>query len=260
MKITILGCGSSLGVPVIGCGCAVCNSPNPRNRRTRVSIAIEVAGLVFVIDTSPDFRQQILREKISKIDAVLYTHDHADHTHGLDDLRPFNFIQDGEIQIYGNAEVINSLKQRFFYGFLPRPAKDAMFRPSLMANIIPDGQVVEFMIGGVKLIAFEQQHGKAKTTGYRIGNFAYSTDVNGLSEAAFKALDGVEYWVVDCLRYEPSYSHAHLEQTLEWVRCVRPKQAILTHMGHEFDYDKLSAELPAGVVAGYDGLVINCDG
>lgn len=256
MKITILGCGNSLGVPVIGCECAVCTSDNPKNKRLRVSVFIEINGMNIVIDTSPDFRQQILLNNIKKIDAVLYTHDHADHTHGLDDLRQFNILQGDVIPIYSNAEIISSLQKRFAYSFLPRPMEDQMFRPSLVSHILPDTQNHEFMIGDTKIIAFKQQHGKSHTLGYRIGDFAYSTDVNILSDTAFETLAGVKCWVVDCLRYTPSYSHSHLENTLEWVKRVKPQQAILTHMAHEFDYDKLSSELPTGVFVGYDGMVI----
>jgi phosphoribosyl 1,2-cyclic phosphate phosphodiesterase len=209
-----------------------------------------------VIDTSPDFRQQMLRVNIKKIDAVLYTHDHADHLHGLDDLRQFNVLQKDVIAVYTNAEIMEVIRNRFSYAFLPKPAENAMFRPSLIPHILPDVSIHEFSIGKTKITAFEQGHGKSKSLGYRIGDFAYSTDVNVLPDTAFAALAGVKSWVVDCLRYTPSYSHSHLERTLEWIDRVKPNQAILTHMAHEFDYDKLSSELPAGVVAGYDGMVL----
>lgn len=256
MKITILGCGNSLGVPIIGCDCAVCSSPNPKNKRMRVSVAVEVDGLQLIIDTSPDFRQQILQAGIKKIDAVLYTHDHADHVHGIDDLRAFNFGSDNSIPIYGNEEAISSIKRRFAYGFTQKQAKNTIFCPNLEGIELKTAEITEFLVQNTKIIAFEQTHGKTKSTGYRIGNFAYSTDVNELSEKAFEALAGVEIWVVDCLRYELSYSHSYLEQTLGWIERVKPKTAILTHMAHEFDYEKLSKELPDGVFAGYDGMVV----
>ena len=256
MKVTILGCGHSLGVPVIGCECAVCTSNNPKNKRLRVSAVVEVDGKNIVIDTSPDFRQQMLSSNINRLDAVLYTHDHADHTHGIDDLRGFNILQNEVIPVYSNAEIIGSIQKRFAYVFLPKPVENAMFRPSLSANILPDVPIYEFMVGDTKIIAFVQQHGKSTTLGYRIGDFAYSTDVNELSESAFEALAGVKYWIVDCLRYTPSYSHSHLSHTLQWISHVSPRQTILTHMAHEFDYDKLLSELPAGVVPAYDGMVI----
>lgn len=259
MKVTILGCGHSLGVPIIGCDCAVCTSDNNKNKRSRVSVWVEAYGLSLVIDTSPDFRIQAMRQGIKHIDAVLYTHDHADHTHGIDDLRPFNYIQDSAIQIYGNAETIDSLKRRFSYSFLPRPEKGDIFRPSLESHVIEGVDIAEFYINNNKIMAFEQRHGKTKSLGYRIGGFAYSTDVDVLPEAAFAALQGVECWVVDCLRYTPSYSHSSLPQTLEWIARVKPKKAILTHMAHEFDYEKLSAELPDAVFVGYDGMVVEIE-
>lgn len=255
MKITILGCGHSYGVPVIGCECNVCTSKNPKNRRLRVSVLVETGDKNIIIDTSPDFREQILSANIKRLDAVLYTHAHADHVHGIDDLRQFNSLQNAVIPIYSNAEIIGSLQKRFAYTFLPL-GKSATFKPSLSANILPNAPIYSFMLGNTKITAFEQQHGKSVTMGYRIGDFAYSTDVNALSEAAFEALDGVKCWVVDCLRYEPSYSHSHLEATLKWITRVKPQKAILTHMAHEFDYDKLSDELPAGVYPAYDGMVI----
>ncbi len=256
MKVTILGCGHSLGVPVIGCSCDVCRSDNPKNKRLRVSVLIEVNGLNIVIDTSPDFREQMLQTNIKKIDAVLYTHDHADHIHGLDDLRQFNVLQDDVIPVFANEEIMASIQKRFSYAFLPKPAENAMFRPSLKANIIPDISNHSFNIEKTVVTAFKQQHGKSSTIGYRIGDFAYSTDVNILHESAFEALAGVKCWVVDCLRYTPSYSHSYLGQTLEWISRIKPEQAILTHMAHEFDYEKLSSELPAGVFAGFDGMVL----
>lgn len=256
MKITVLGCGHSLGVPVIGCDCAVCLSDNPKNKRLRVSVLLEINGINIVIDTSPDFRQQMLRANIRKIDAVLYTHDHADHIHGLDDLRQFNVLQKDVIPVFSNSEIMASIQKRFSYAFLPKPTENAMFRPSLTANILPDVPIHEFMAEDIKVTAFEQKHGKSSTLGYRIGDFAYSTDVNMLPESAFDALKGVKCWVVDCLRYTPSYSHSHLELTLEWIKRVKPERAILTHMAHEFDYDKLSSELPAGIFAGFDSMVL----
>ncbi len=256
MKITILGCGHSLGVPVIGCKCPVCTSDNPKNKRLRVSVLLEINGINIIIDTSPDFRQQMLLTNINKIDAVLYTHDHADHIHGIDDLRQFNALQDEVIQTYGNIEIMTAIKKRFAYAFNDKPNSGAMFRPAINANMLPEATLHEFTVKGINIIAFEQGHGKSTTQGYRIGNFAYSTDVDTLSDRAFATLAGVECWVVDCLRYTPSYSHSYLERTLEWAKRVKAKQTILTHMAHEFDYDTLSAELPTGVFAGYDGMVI----
>ncbi|MEZ5691221.1 MAG: MBL fold metallo-hydrolase [Rickettsiales bacterium] len=258
MKITVLGCGHSFGVPVIGCDCPVCNSDNPKNTRLRASIFIEINGVNIVVDTSPDFRQQMLSNNIKKIDAVLYTHDHADHTHGVDDLRQFNALQGEAIPIYADAYTIDSLKSKIPYAFLPKPTtSDVLFRPTLTPHTLPDLPVHEFEVKGVKITVFQQKHGKFTSFGYRIGNFAYSTDVNVLPESAFEALAGVDYWLVDCLRYTPSYSHSNLENTLKWIERVKPKHAILTHLAHEFDYDILSSEVPSGIVVAYDGMVIN---
>ncbi len=255
MKVTLLGCGSSLGVPVIGCDCAVCTSKNPRNTRTRVSVLVETERVNLLIDTSPDLRQQALRHNIRRIDAVLYTHDHADHTLGLDELRCYNYLSGKSLPVYGNQETINLIQQRFPYAFLDPPAT-AWVRPCLTPHILPDGPFSHFTVQGVKATIFEQLHGKVKTVGYRIGDFAYSTDVNVLPAGAFEALEGVDTWIVDCLRPTPSRSHSDLANTLAWIVRVKPRLAVLTHMAHEFDYDMLAKTLPSGVVPGYDGMVI----
>lgn len=255
MRVTILGCGGSAGVPVIGCDCKVCRSENPKNKRMRVSVLVETGGVNLLLDTSPDLRQQALRHDMRRVDAVLYTHDHADHTQGLDDMRSFNYLADAAIPVYGDAATIGHVQQRFPYAFLPKPEK-IWYRPSLSPHILPDAAVHEFNVADISVRSFQQQHGKAKTLGYRIGNFAYSTDTDVLPESAFQALEGVEVWVVDCLRYTASFSHSHVSNTLEWIARVKPKLAILTHMAHDLEYDTLAAELPAGVVPGYDGMVV----
>lgn len=256
MRAVILGCGHSAGVPVIGCNCQVCSSTNPKNKRLRVSVLLQINGLNLIIDTSPDFRQQMLLQHINKLDAVLFTHDHADHTHGIDDVRSYNYMADGAIAAYGNRATMEILRQRFGYIFQPKPQSGIWFRPAIEPKILPDEPVHRFTIGDTAITAFQQQHGKVISLGYRVGNFAYSTDVDTLPERAFEALAGVETWVVDCLRYTPSFSHSHLERTLEWIARVKPKRAVLTHMAHEFDYDTLKAELPVGVEPAYDGMVI----
>lgn len=253
MKVTLLGCGSSAGVPLIGCGCEVCTGGNPKNNRTRVSVLVEVDGKNILIDSSPDLRQQALREKFTRIDAVLYTHNHADHTNGLDDLRTFNYISGDSIPVYGDAHTLESLKSRFHYAFLDKP-DNAWYRPSLVPHPVVDKAVGSFSVSGVEIGYYQLGHGKSKTYGYRIGNFAYSTDCDQIPDEAFEALSGLDVWIVDCLRIEPSYSHAHLDLTLSWIARAKPKRAILTHMNHEMDYDALKASLPEGVEPGYDGL------
>jgi len=257
MRVTILGCGNSTGVPAIGCTCEVCLSDNPKNKRSRVSVLVEEKGLNLLIDSSPDLREQALKNNIKQIDAVLYTHSHADHTMGIDDLRAFNYLSQKTLLAYGDAATMNTLTDRFPYIFRQKTDK-IFYGASLSAHILADEPVYRFTIEGLSVTSFEQIHAKVKTLGYRIGNFAYSTDTNQLPETAFEALAGVEIWAVDCLRYSEAFSHSHLKQTLEWIERVKPKLAILTHMDHDLEYDRLSSELPAGVVAGYDGMVIEC--
>lgn len=254
MKITVLGCGSSPGVPVIGCDCAVCRSDNPKNKRLRVSLLIETNGKNILIDSSPDLRQQALAANIRQVDAVLFTHDHADHTGGLDDLRAFNHIADVPLPVYGPEETINSLKNRYNYAFLPKPER--WFRPSLVPHALPEGARHDFALFGQPISMFQQLHGKVKSYGYRIGNMAYSTDTDGLEDSAFETLAGIDLWIVDCLRATPSASHSYLEQTLGWIARAKPKRAVLTHMAHEFEYEALAKQLPPGVIPGYDGLVL----
>lgn len=254
MRVTVLGCGSSSGIPVIGCRCRVCTSDNPKNQRTRVSVYVETDGRGLLIDTSPDLRQQALSQKIEQVDAVLYTHDHADHTHGVDDLRSFNALSDAALPVYGDEHTLELVKQRFPYAFLPKPP--FWFRPCLTPHVLPEKPIHRFEAAGVPVTMFQQTHGKMHTLGYRIGDFSYSTDIDFLPETAFEALEGTQLWVVDCLRYTKSFSHSHLALTLSWIERVKPKLAILTHMAHDFDYDTLSAELPSGVVPGYDGIVV----
>lgn len=255
MRVTVLGCGSSSGVPLIGCNCSVCRSDNPKNKRSRVSVFVEINGINLIVDTSPDLRQQALRQNIQRIDAVLYTHDHADHTHGIDDLRSFNYLSKKTLPVYGNRQSLDSIMGRFGYAFLPRPEL-VWSRPSLEARALAEAPAHEFNVEGVAVTAFEQGHGRVKTLGYRIGNFAYSTDADHLPETAFEALAGVEVWAVDCLKYSESHGHSHLKRTLEWIAHVKPKRAILTHMSHEMEYERLKSELPPCAEPGYDGLVI----
>ena len=258
MKVTMLGCGSSTGTPIIGCTCKICASTHPKNKRSRVSVLIEINGKSLLIDTSPDLRRQALDNHITRVDAVLYTHDHADHTHGIDDLRSFNYLSGNALPVYCDRTTYNSLSKRFDYAFREMP--QVWYRPCLKANVLPDAAAHHFKIFDISVISFQQLHGKVKTLGYRIGDFAYSTDTDGLPDSAFEALAGVKVWIVDCLRHTKSPTHADMEMTLGWIGRVNPKQAILTHMGHEMEYETLLRELPAGVVPGYDGMVIDCGG
>lgn len=252
MKITVLGCGTSSGVPLIGCDCAVCRSDDPKNRRRRVSILAETGSTRVLVDTSPDLREQLLDANIARLDAVLYTHGHADHVHGIDDLRSVNFHMKRQIDVWGSEPTLDIIRHRFAYAF--REPGHWWTSPSLRPKVIePEG----FTVGDLKITAFDQAHGRSSTTGYRFEDAAYSTDMKALPEASLAALQGVKLWVVDCLGYREHPTHAHLDLTLELIARVKPKLAVLTHMSHQFDYDTLMDELPDGVVPGYDGLMID---
>lgn len=256
MRVTILGCGASAGVPVIGCDCAVCTSDNPKNKRGRVSILVEHDdGTAVLVDTSPDLRQQALCNNINNIDAVFYTHEHADHTHGIDDLRPFNVRQDAAIDAYGTAETLAELKRRFDYVWQPHNG-GFWARVALTAHKVEAGQAVT-LASGPTVQTFPQVHGKGQTLGLRFGDVVYSTDTNAMPEEAHPHLQDISVWIIDCLRDGFAGSHANLETALGWVERFKPRQAILTHMNHELDYDALRARLPENVIPAYDGLRID---
>jgi len=256
IKVTMLGCGSSGGVPLIGNIWGPCNPNNPKNQRRRVSILVNINNKNFLIDTSPDLRMQMLDAKITNIDAVLYTHSHADHANGIDDLRAFCWKRkdNSPLPIYGDEYTINQLKERFYYAF---GTKAGPAVPSLEARTINIGQINTIL--DTDITAIKQIHGKGYSIGYRFGNFAYSTDVNKFPEESFQFLKNLDIWIVDCVRYEPHYSHSHLEQTLSWISILKPKRAILTHMGHWLDYDELLSKCPDNVEPGVDGMILSID-
>lgn len=252
MKVVVLGCGTSSGVPQIGCDCPVCRSSDPRDKRRRCSILIEVEGRRILVDTGPDLRQQCLDAGIGAIDALLYTHAHADHLHGIDDLRAINNIIMAPISTFAHESVFARIRQRFPYVFEGGRSEFGFWRPELA----PHAFVGPFEIAGIEVRPFRQRHGRGESWGFRIGRFAYSTDADGLDEDAFAALRGVELWIVDSLRDRPHPSHAHRALTLEWIDRVAPRRAFLTHMNHEVAYADWAAHLPAGVLPAHDGLVL----
>ncbi len=249
MRVTILGCGTSGGVPRIDNFWGVCDPAEPRNRRRRSSILVQSATTTLIVDTTPDMREQCLGVNLQHLDAALYTHDHADHVNGMDDLRGFTMLQGERIPVYGDADTILSLERRFGYIF----ASSKNYPPIATAHTIAG----PFTVGDIDIVPFRQIHGAMETLGFRFGSIAYSTDLNGLPEDSFELLRDLDVWIVDALRPQPHPTHTHLAQTLEWIERLRPKRAILTHMTWDMDYRTLCRELPAGVEPGHDGLIID---
>jgi phosphoribosyl 1,2-cyclic phosphate phosphodiesterase len=253
MRITMLGCGPSWGVPRIGDDWGACDPKNPKNRRSRCALLIEDGGQTVLIDTPPDLRQQLLAAQVKRIDAVLFTHAHADHSHGIDDLRSVNRMVGKPMPIYGSPYTMGELRARFRYIFASVDTTAPVFyKPA----VEPHEVTGPFTAAGMGVVPFDQDHGFSQTTGFRVGRVAYSTDVMTLDDAAFAALAGVELWVVDCIRQKPHPTHSHLERTLSWIDRVRPRRAILTHMDESLDYETLRRMLPAGVEPGFDGLIV----
>jgi phosphoribosyl 1,2-cyclic phosphate phosphodiesterase len=255
MRVVVLGCGGSGGVPLIGGIWGACDPANPKNRRRRVSVYVETAGKAILIDASPDVRMQLLDAEIKHLDAVLFTHEHADHCHGIDDLR---FVRthskDRPIEAWAVPETLAMLERRFEYIFRQNEvASGVLYRPFLESHLVTG----RFAIGDLPVIPFEQQHGYgAVTTGYRLGRMAYSTDVVELGEEAFAILDDLDLWIVDCLRFEPHPTHAHFDLAMSWVERLKPKRTLLTHLNHTTDYDELARRCPPGVEPAYDGLTV----
>lgn len=259
MKITVLGSGSSGGVPLIGCSCSVCSSHDPKDKRTRTSLYIEYKDTKILIDASPDLRQQALRENITYVDTILFTHAHADHIHGIDEVRAFNRVADKSIDIYTNYATLEEIKQRFDYVFLEPIKEYGWFRPSLIPHLIEEESV--FHINqDIEVHSFPQFHGVSNTLGFRIDNFAYSTDTNQIDAKYLEQLKGIDLWVVDCLCYNAAPTHAHLDLALEWIEKVKPKKAVLIHMGHHISYAEITNKIKdyPNIEAAYDGMKITC--
>ena len=250
MKITFLGTGTSQGIPIIGSDHPVCKSDNPKDNRLRSSVLINWDNNNFVIDCGPDFRTQMLNSNCSKIDAIIYTHEHSDHVAGLDDIRPFFFNQ-GKIPIYAHERVLNELKKRFYYIFDDNYAYPGS--PKVIENIISSN----FNINDKKIVPIDALHRDLQIFGYRFENFAYLTDVKSIKKEEINKLHDLEVLVINALRIEEHYSHFNLHQALEFITEVRPRKAYLTHISHMLGFhDEVQKILPKNVFLAYDGLEI----
>jgi phosphoribosyl 1,2-cyclic phosphate phosphodiesterase len=249
--ITFLGTGTSQGVPVIACTCEVCKSLDYRNKRLRTSVHIQVDNQSLVVDTGPDFRQQMLRENVNRLDAVIFTHAHRDHTSGLDDVRAYNYIYKMDMPVYGTQAVLDQLKVEYAYAFeeIKYPGL-----PRLALNLISEK---EFEINGVKITPLPVHHHKMPVMGFRIGNFSYITDANLIPDETLKRLHGTDVLVLNALQHEPHISHFNLQQALEAARTIGARKTYFTHISHKLGlHDEVSKTLPANVMLAYDGLQI----
>ncbi len=260
LKLTILGCGTSGGVPRIGNHWGACDPSNPKNRRRRCAVLVQRKSgegtTNVLVDTPPDLREQLLDADVGLLDGVLYTHDHADHTHGIDDLRQLAYNARRRVDVYYDAETGRQLRERFAYCFQSAPGSD--YPPILDGRVIAAGTQVELLGAGgiVKAMPFRQRHGPAETLGYRFGGIAYSPDVSDFPEETLELLQGLDVWIIDALRYSTHPSHFSLEEALAWIERVKPKRAVLTHMHVDLDYETLIRTLPEGIEPAYDGMVL----
>lgn len=252
MKVTFLGTGTSQGIPVIGCQCKTCLSDDPRDDRLRTSLHIEHKDTSIVVDTGPDFRQQMLHNKVQKLDAILITHEHNDHVIGLDDIRSFNFLQRSEIPLYATKVVIEELHQRFHYIF---GGKNYPGIP--MVSVIEIHAATPFTINKTEILPIEVMHGKLPVLGFRIEDFTYITDANDISERTLKLIEGTEILVLNALHKRRHHSHYNLEEAIEMAKKIGAKKTYLIHIGHHMgqtaDWEK---ELPENIHSAYDGLVL----
>ncbi len=250
--LLFLGTGTSHGVPMIGCECAVCQSDDPRDVRTRPSAYVTLPnGTRLLIDTAPDFRMQALRHRLPRVDAVLYTHSHADHVLGLDDLRRFNHMQRGRIPCYGDAQTVGDLRRTFSYIFdRDTPAGGGLPEIDLHTVSAP------FTLGGVEIVPVPLLHGQRLLHGYRIGSMAYLTDCSAIPQSSWPLLDGVDLVVIDALRHRPHPTHFTVAEAVEAVQRIGPSRAWFTHICHDLPHAETTASLPEGIELAYDGLLV----
>jgi phosphoribosyl 1,2-cyclic phosphate phosphodiesterase len=251
LKITFLGTGTSQGVPVIGCQCEVCRSLDYRDKRLRVSVHLEVKGTSLVIDTGPDFRQQMLRERISKLDAVLLTHSHKDHIAGLDDVRAFNFLQEKGMPIYGMPKTLEQVRKEIYYAFEEQKYPGT---PVLQLHEIGEE---DFVFNGIKIVPLPVLHLRMPVLGFRIGVFSYITDANSIPEETLSKLKGTKVLVLNALQKEKHVSHFNLEEAIAQAKKIGAEQTYFTHISHKMGlHQSLSKELPASIALAHDGLSV----
>ncbi len=251
MKITFLGTGTSQGVPLIACTCEVCTSEDTRDKRLRTSILVECEGISIVVDTGPDFRQQMLREKVKKLDAVVFTHEHKDHIAGLDDIRAFNFILKRKIDVYASDRVQDAIRREFAYIF-----SDTKY-PGIPEIELHTIQNKPFEIQGIPIIPIEVLHYKLSVFAFRFGDFVYITDANAISQQEKKKIVGCKILVINALRRQAHVSHFTLQEALDLIAELKPEKAYLTHISHQLGkHSNIEKELPSGVFQAYDGLQI----
>jgi phosphoribosyl 1,2-cyclic phosphate phosphodiesterase len=259
LRVTVLGCGSSGGVPRLGGRWGACDPANPRNRRRRCSILVEriegADATQVLVDAGPDMRDQLLDAGVGRLDGVLFTHDHADHVHGIDDLRQISYNRRARLPVWADADTARTLTQRFRYAFAQEPG--SLYEPILDLHPIEGPVTVEGAGGPVTAIPFRVPHGPGYgALGFRFGPVAYLPDASAMSEEAWEAVTGAECWIVDALRYEPHATHSHLSQTVEWIARARVGRAIITNMHIDLDHDRVAAETPAHVAPAHDGMVL----
>ncbi len=251
LRVTVLGCGTSMGVPQLGCRCAVCTSSDPRNQRTRPSVHLQAGDTCVLIDAPPELRLQLIATRLDeRLDAVLITHTHADHIMGLDDVRGFTLRTGKPIPVYAEATALDDLQRVFRYVFFPFP-------PGTSTPQIEFREITGILaIGALRIEPLRVFHGEMPILAFRVGNFAYVTDVSYIPPESFARLQGLELLILDALRYDPHPTHFNLEQALQVVAALQPKRTLFTHLTHAFDYERVNAQLPAGVALAYDGQVV----
>lgn len=258
MKITILGSGTSTGVPLIGCECSVCSSDNRKNKRMRASVVFTLSSggedKNLLVDTSTDMRMQVIGNNIKRISGVLFTHKHADHIHGIDDLRAFNLTHDGPIPCFGNESTIDRVHSLFSYIFEAATGDKVKggWKPSLVTEVI-DG---DFTVAGIKVVPLEVDHGKDKIYGFRIGRGAYITDCSGVPDETMEKLKDLDVLILGALRHKPHPTHFTIAQAVEVSRKIGARRTVFTHLSHDIDFEKENKALPDGIELAYDGMVL----